>query len=148
MEASRSGSSTRTGRGTWQTSSAGIRWSKRRTAPKAIGGRSPPGVAGGRIDRTYKPGKGGVVVFDDGDIEDDLGAEKDAYLALDEMPDIDDDGEDLGESDSESGDDELEQSPRAGQKRKSSSDRDDDEDSEDEDRPRQRRRSNSVNASP
>lgn len=111
--------------------------------------RTPIGVTGGRIDRAYKPGKGGLVVFDDGDIEDELGPQRNAYMALMEMPDVEDNGEDLGDSDSESEDegedDSFQSAPRAGQKRKSWSDPDEDDDSdEEEDRPRQRRRSNSV----
>lgn len=110
--------------------------------------RTPIGVTGGRIDRAYKPGKGGVVVFDDGDIEDELGPQRNAYMALMEMPDVEDNGEDLGDSDSESEEEEedsFQSAPRAGQKRKSWSDPDEDDDSdEEEDRPRQRRRSNSV----
>lgn len=110
--------------------------------------RTPVGVKAGRIDRAYKPGKGGIVVFDDGDIEDELASQRDAYMALVEMPDVDDNGEDLGDSDSESGeegDDSFDAAPRVGQKRKSWSDQDLEDDSDDEDdRPRQRRRSNSV----
>lgn len=107
--------------------------------------RSPPGVDGGEITRGYKPGKGGIVVFDDGDIADDLAAERKAYLALVDMPEIDDDGGDLGETDDENdeGDNSRQESAHAGQKRKSWSDADEDEFSDD-DRPRQRRRSNSV----
>lgn len=111
--------------------------------------RTPAGVIAGRIDRTYRPGKGGIIIFDDGDIEDGLASQRDAYLALMEMPDIDDNGEDLGDSDSEEEDDEEEDepTPHAGQKRKSWSDQDDeDNDSDDDDRPRQRRRSNSVSS--
>ncbi|OIW32235.1 CDC45-like protein [Coniochaeta ligniaria NRRL 30616] len=109
--------------------------------------RSPAGVVAGRIERGYKPGKGGIVVLDDGDIEDQLDAEKDAYLKLVDMPDIDDNGEDLDDSDGESdddadGEDALAVS-RAGQKRKSWSDQDEDDDSEGDDRPHRRRRSNS-----
>lgn len=107
-------------------------------------GRSPAGVTTGRIDRGYKPGKGGVVVFDDGDIEDDLGTEKGAFLALAEMPEIEDDGEDLDGSEFDSDEEEETQSAHAGQKRKVWSDDGEDEDSDDESRPRQRRRSNSV----
>lgn len=109
--------------------------------------RSPPGVDGGEITRGYKPGKGGIVVFDDGDIADDLAAERKAYLALVDMPDIDDDGGDLGETDDENdeGDNSRQESAHAGQKRKSWSDADEDEFSDD-DRPRQRRRSNSSNS--
>lgn len=110
--------------------------------------RTPVGVSGGRIDRNYKPGKGGIVIFDDGDIEDGLASQRDAYMALMEMPDVEDNGEDLDDSDSEEEEDEEEQpAPRAGQKRKSWSDQDDEyDDSDDDDRPRQRRRSNSVSA--
>ena len=122
--------------------------------------RSPPGVKGGCIDRTYRPGKGGIVVFDDGDIEDELTKERDAYLALVDMPDVEDDGEDLGDTsdedderdddddddddDGEEEDDAVVAPPRAGRKRKSWEF--EDQDSEDDDRPRQRRRSNSVRA--
>jgi cell division control protein 45 len=110
--------------------------------------RSPPGVEAGQITRTFRPGKGGIVVFDDGDIEDNLADERDAYLALVDMPDIDDNGEDLGETDDEDDDEGslLGQPPaHAGQKRKSWLDSDE-EDLSDDDRPRQRRRSNSVGA--
>jgi cell division control protein 45 len=107
-----------------------------------------PGVIGSRIQRDYKPGKGGIIVFDDGDIEEDLGAERDAYLALVDMPDIDDNGEGGDGSDTESDNDDDPKNtnkPSSGQKRKSWSDHDDDESTGDEeDRPRQRRRSNSV----
>lgn len=110
--------------------------------------RSPAGIVGGRIDRAYKPGKGGIVVMDDGDIEDQLETEKNAYLKLVDMPDIDDDGEDLDDSDEEDEDEEEQEEPaHAGQKRKSWSDQDLEDDSEDDDRPRQRRRSNSVSDS-
>ena len=105
--------------------------------------RSPVGVEGGQITRAYRPGRGGIVVFDDGDIEEDLSTERDAYLALVGMPDIDEDGQDLGYSDDE--DEEGEEEPvHAGQKRKSWSDGNDENSSDDDDRPRQRRRSNSV----
>ncbi|KAK3390554.1 CDC45 family [Podospora didyma] len=110
--------------------------------------RAPPGVKGGRIDRTYKPGKGGIIVLDDGDIEDELAKEKDAYLALVDMPEIDDNGEDVGDSDDDESDNDEDDTanvggtPQPGQKRKSWSDLDG-EDSEEDDRPRQRRRSNS-----
>ncbi|KAI0888878.1 CDC45-like protein [Annulohypoxylon maeteangense] len=110
--------------------------------------RSPEGVNAGRIDRSYKPGKGGIVVFDDGDIEEGLNAERDAYLALVDMPDIEDDGEPFGGSDSESEGEAEDESPRSGQKRKSWSDQDDESSGDDDGRPSQRRRSNSSNAIP
>ncbi|GAP86340.1 putative CDC45-like protein [Rosellinia necatrix] len=111
--------------------------------------RAPSGVLSGRIQRSYKPGKGGIVVLDDGDIEEGLDAERDAYLSLVDMPDIEDDGEGYEDGDSESEQEpepgpepEQEVETRPGQKRKSWSDRDA-ESSDDDDRPRQRRRSNS-----
>ncbi|KAH8680946.1 CDC45 family [Xylariales sp. PMI_506] len=105
--------------------------------------RAPEGVTLGRISRSYKPGKGGIIVFDDGDIVESLDTERDAYLALVDMPDIDANDDDLyGESDSESEDEDMPR-PRPGQKRKSWSDRDEESSDEDDDRPRQRRRSNS-----
>ncbi|CAI6089744.1 unnamed protein product [Clonostachys chloroleuca] len=118
--------------------------------------RTPHGVTEGRIQRVYNPGKGGIVVFDDGDVEEDLTGERDAYLALLDMPEVEDNGEDLGSDDDESDggadgdeDNDGQQSPRAGQKRKSLSDGHDFEDSDDEDsRPRQRRRSNSSTPIP
>lgn len=113
--------------------------------------RKQAGVESGKIEREYKPGRGGIIVFDDGDIEEELQAERTAFMALNDMPVVDGD-EDLGESDeSDSGDDDDQNEKekpdaRAGKKRKSWSDREEDEESsEDEDgRPRQRRRSNSV----
>ncbi|KAI2781955.1 CDC45-like protein [Daldinia loculata] len=114
--------------------------------------RAPSGVASGRVGNSYKPGKGGIIVFDDGDIEEGLKAERDAYLALIDMPDIEDNGEPYGESDTESegeGEGEVEDhSPRSGKKRKSWSDRDDESSGEEDDRPRQRRRSNSSTPIP
>lgn len=107
--------------------------------------RCPTGVNGGMIESAFKPGKGGIIVFDDGDIVDDMQTERNAYLELMEMPEIDDDGEDLGDTDDEDDDENpnaVTQEPaRAGQKRKSWSDA---EDESDDDRPHQRRRSNSV----
>ncbi|KZL81143.1 cdc45-like protein [Colletotrichum incanum] len=116
--------------------------------------RCPTGVVAGRIDRTYKPGKGGIVVFDDGDIEDDLTMEREAYLALLDMPEVDDDGEDLADGDNDDDDDAededlFEEPIHVGQKRKSWSDRDEEDDSSDTDtRPHQRRRSNSSSSIP
>jgi cell division control protein 45 len=108
--------------------------------------RSPTGVTGGAINRAYNSGKGGIVVFDDGDIEGDLMTERDAYLALLDMPDIeeqDGDGssEDEDENEDDHGDFGLEPA-HAGQKRKSLNE--DDSSDDEESRPRQRRRSNSV----
>ncbi|KAF5640358.1 cell division control 45 [Fusarium tjaetaba] len=109
--------------------------------------RCPTGVNGGMIESAFKPGKGGIIVFDDGDIVDDMQTERNAYLELMEMPEIDDDGEDLGDTDDEDDDenphDAIQEHVRAGQKRKSWSDA---EDESDDDRPHQRRRSNSSSS--
>lgn len=105
-----------------------------------------PGVQKGMIGRGFKPGSGGVIVFDDGDVEQELGAEREAYFALDEMPAIDERREDESESESEEDDTPVAE-PRPGQKRKSWSDREEDDESEDEENhPRQRRRSNLVSS--
>lgn len=102
--------------------------------------RRTPGVDKGCIQRHYRPGKGGIVVFDDGDIADELMTERDAYCALAEMPEI----EDGDESEDEDVEESEPSSPS--RKRKSWSDRENEdpfgEDTDDE-RPRQRRRSNS-----
>ncbi|EGU74855.1 cell division control protein 45 [Fusarium oxysporum f. sp. conglutinans race 2 54008] len=109
--------------------------------------RCPTGVNGGMIESAFKPGKGGIIVFDDGDIVDDMQTERNAYLELMEMPEIDDDGEDFGDTDDEDDDenpnDIIPEPVRAGQKRKSWSDA---EDESDDDRPHQRRRSNSSSS--
>ncbi|KAH7328030.1 CDC45 family [Stachybotrys elegans] len=108
--------------------------------------RSPVGVMGGQIERAYNPGRGGIIAIDDGDIEEDLGNEREAYLALMDMPDLeDDDDADLG-SDSELEDEDS--TAHAGQKRKSWSDGHEDGSDDDLDRPAQRRRSNSSTSIP
>ena len=113
-------------------------------------------VVKGRVQPGYRPGQGGVIVFDDGDVEEGMGEEGEAYLALMEMgevedfDDVDDDDDDEG-TDEENGledgtpaGDELDKE-KSGKKRKSWSNRDEDEDESDEEnrRPRQRLRSNS-----
>ncbi|KAJ8113129.1 hypothetical protein OPT61_g4672 [Boeremia exigua] len=104
--------------------------------------RRQPGVEKGRILQSYRGLRGGVIVFDDGDIEEELQAEREAYYGLEEMPEV---GDDLGSEDGM--EDHEENAPSSGQgqkKRKSWSDRDDsDEEMSEDDRPRQRLRSNS-----
>jgi cell division control protein 45 len=104
------------------------------------------GVENGQIQRNYKSGRGGIIVFDDGDIEEELDTERDAFLALEQMPEIDDDGEESGGSDEDNDDGPEGRNDLSGsRKRKSWSDRENEEETEDEDEPpRQRRRSNSV----
>lgn len=97
------------------------------------------GVDKGRITPAYTSKTGGIIVFDDGDIEEELVNERDAYHALLEMPEVDDDDESTGDTDDD------EETQPGSRKRKSWSGREDEDDSEDEDGPpRQRKRSNSV----
>lgn len=97
------------------------------------------GVEKGCITPAYTSKNGGIVVFDDGDIEEELGNEREAYYALLEMPEVDED-DDVSDED---GDDH--EMPTGSKKRKSWSGREADDESEDEDGPpRQRKRSNSV----
>jgi len=109
--------------------------------------RTDSGIEQGRIRKHYKPGKGGIIVFDDGDIEEELTAEKDAYCALAVMPEAGgDDADDDGDDSEEDKEKDNEHVPGESKKRKSWSDRDEDGGDEDEEegRRRQRRRSNSV----
>ncbi|KAL7915793.1 CDC45 family [Trichoderma velutinum] len=110
--------------------------------------RSPAGITGGAINRSYNSGKGGIVVFDDGDIEGDLMTERDAYLALLDMPDIEEQGDEGSSEDEDEDEDDHadsgQESAHAGQKRKSLNE--DESSDDDEERPRQRRRSNSSSS--
>jgi cell division control protein 45 len=118
-----------------------VEGSERTVAPKTRG------VDRGQISEGYVPGKGGIVVFDDGDIEEELGAEREAYCALADMPELsDDDAESDGVSESEN-EEEEERIPESGQetrKRKSPAFDEDTESEADEGTPQKRRRSNSV----
>ncbi|OAA61301.1 CDC45 family [Cordyceps fumosorosea ARSEF 2679] len=112
--------------------------------------RSPVGISGGAIGRAYNSDRGGIVVLDDGDIEEDLMPERDAYLALVDMPDIENDGaEDYGLSNEDDNGAPPEPRALAGRKRKSSSGYIDglSDDDDEDDRPHQRRRSNSMGSS-
>ncbi|KKA27463.1 hypothetical protein TD95_005403 [Thielaviopsis punctulata] len=114
--------------------------------------RPPPGVENGKITTKYRSGRGGIIAFDDGDIEDLLQEEQEAYTTLIGMPEIEE-TEDLGNSDSDSDEDEDELMPlvHAGQKRKAPDvqfDDDSDDDDDISDRPKQRRRSNSSTPIP
>ncbi|EEQ27525.1 DNA replication initiation factor cdc45 [Microsporum canis] len=102
---------------------------------------SVDGVDRGRLTDTYRPGKGGIIAFDDGDIDEELALEREAYYTLEGLPDI---GEDDSDDDDDSGSEREVQTQS--KKRKSWSDRYDGDiaASDDEDgRPAQRRRSNS-----
>ncbi|KAL4997796.1 CDC45 family [Aspergillus recurvatus] len=102
--------------------------------------RKTLGVDKGCITVSYKfgSGNGGVVVYDDGDIEEEMRKEREAYCALLEMPEVDDEGDDEDEDD--------EPPSSSDSKKRKSWSREDDEDEEfdeDDGPPRQRRRSNS-----
>lgn len=101
------------------------------------------GVINGRLQPSYKPGQGGIIVYDDGDIEEDLATEREAYCELVQMPQIEDDGEDSDSSSAESEPTEPGTDGRLSNKRKSWSDRGEESDTENG-RPRQRRRRTSV----
>ena len=102
-----------------------------------------PQVDRGKILQAYKPGQGGIIAWDDGDIED-MTKERDAYCSLLEMGDVEGDSEpdESDVDDNESHMQSVEGQHLNGKKRKSWSDEDDEE--EEEQRPRQRRRSASV----
>ena len=104
-----------------------------------------PEVEKGKIQPSYKPGQGGIIVYDDGDIEEELVKERDAYCTLLEMGEVEDDYE-SGESEvDENVMESIEHIQPNSRKRKSWSDGEGEEPSDDEDpRSRQRRRSNSV----
>ncbi|EMD93270.1 hypothetical protein COCHEDRAFT_1170756 [Bipolaris maydis C5] len=103
--------------------------------------RRQAGVDKGKILQSYQSSRGGIIVFDDGDIEQEMQAEREAYVGLEEMPEV---GEEDDLSDSEPEDEEP-PSGQAPKKRKSWGEGDDSEDDmTDDERPAQRRRSNSF----
>ena len=105
--------------------------------------RRQAGVDKGKILHSYQSSRGGIIVFDDGDIEEELQAEREAYAGLEEMPEVGE--EDDISDDSDDQDDEEPSSGQAPKKRKSWGEEDDSEDEmTDDERPAQRRRSNSV----
>ncbi|OAK96227.1 DNA replication initiation factor-like protein Cdc45 [Phaeosphaeriaceae sp. SRC1lsM3a] len=107
--------------------------------------RRQSGVERGKILQNYQSSRGGIIVFDDGDIEEELQAERTAYCALEEMPEV-------GEEEDLDDDSEQEEEPSSAQqpkKRKSWSEEEDSDDAmSDDERPRQRRRSNSGGSIP
>lgn len=106
-----------------------------------------PEVVKGKIQPSYRPGRGGIIVYDNGDIDEELAAERDAYGALAEMPDVDDNDGSDDDSDRSDTFDEAGQS----RKRKAWSDREDEDSDIGDPRPRRRRRSNThtpISSSP
>lgn len=105
-----------------------------------------PEVVNGQIEPTYRPGQGGIIVYDDGDIDEDLKTEREAYCELYNMQGLEDYESESGDSGDESVMAESIEGGRSSKKRKSWSDR---EDEDDESRngngpPRRRQRSDSV----
>lgn len=105
-----------------------------------------PEVVNGQIEPTYRPGQGGIIVYDDGDIDEDLKTEREAYCELYNMQGLEDYESEAGDSGDESVMAESIEGGRSSKKRKSWSDR---EDEDDESRngngpPRRRQRSDSV----
>ncbi|KAK4693920.1 cell division control protein 45, partial [Lecanoromycetidae sp. Uapishka_2] len=111
--------------------------------------RKEPEVNNGQISSHYTSRHGGIIVFDDGDIEQEMQSERDSYCELLRMAEADL-GEESGESDDESVASDPISGDRTSRKRKSWSDRDvEDDDSDDErSRPRQRQRSNLSDSIP
>ncbi|PWY90089.1 CDC45-like protein [Aspergillus heteromorphus CBS 117.55] len=110
------------------------------------GRRKMRGVERGCLTGAYASGNGGIVVFDDGDVEEDMAREREAYCELLAMPEVDEGGEEDEEEEEESEGEEDADHPSSSdsKKRKSWSRQDDEDESEDEDGPpRQRRRSDS-----
>ena len=108
--------------------------------------RKYPGVDKGRLTQGYQSGRGGIIVFDDGDIEEELESQREAYCALEEMPDVGEE-EDL-DDDSDAEDENVPPSGQLPKKRKSwGDDGDSDEEMSDDERPSRRRRSNSQGES-
>ena len=108
-----------------------------------------PGTSQGQLSRTFKMGRGGIIVWDDGDIIEDLQVQKTAHFALErmrndvaEMDEINEYGED---DDSDRGSQTSSSNSSSVRKRKSwELDVDDSASESDHPRPLQRRRSNSV----
>lgn len=103
--------------------------------------RRQSGVERGKILQNYQSSRGGIIVFDDGDIEEELQAERTAYCALEEMPEVGEEDDLDGESDEE---EELSSAQQPKKRKSWSEEEDSDEVMSDDERPRQRRRSNSV----
>ncbi|KAK3628366.1 DNA replication initiation factor cdc45 [Elasticomyces elasticus] len=115
------------------------------------------GVVEGKLNAGYRTGAGagGVIVWDEGDIESELGAEREAWFALRDMPEITEEdmalaeGEDSEEEEEDAEEDEVPTSSQT-RKRKASSDSDSDSDMDFSSSrpPARRRRSNSSSSIP
>lgn len=112
------------------------------------------GVHEGQVTRIFKTGSGGIVVWDDGDIQEELQPQRAAHFALErmrndveQMETVDEDGAG-SDSDSDRGSQTSSSHASTGQKRKSwELDPEASDSSEKENtRPNQRRRGNSVSS--
>ena len=128
--------------------------------------RRERGIEKGRVLQNFKSGRGGIFVFDDGDIEEELATEREAYCEIEAMPDLGDEAEadvsdtDGSATDGESDRGDIEDGPPPGaqptRKRKSPSDSEDDDDDGDDDSinehesspPRQKRKHSAHSSSP
>jgi len=113
-------------------------------------GKRSKALEKGRIGHGYKAGRGEIIVFDDGDIETELVAEREAFCALAALPELGDDedfeGQDEG-SDDDTENEESRTTQTGSRKRKSPAAGDEDDllsQDDIDDRPKRRRRSNSV----
>ncbi|QIW97861.1 hypothetical protein AMS68_003379 [Peltaster fructicola] len=107
------------------------------------------GVDQGRVLPTYDIGRGGVIVWDDGGVEEELHAERDAYMALLDMPDITEDDLDLEMTADDADSDSHSHTHSPSRKRKASNEHSDDElEDADDERPHRRRRRNSSSSIP
>lgn len=102
------------------------------------------GVENSRVLPSYRAGKGGIIVWVDENVQNELAAEREAFAELQKMPEIGE--QDLMLDGVESDNDEDE--PSQSRKRAASEVDEDDDNSIDRERPRQRRRSNSSTPIP
>ncbi|KAF9887087.1 DNA replication initiation factor cdc45 [Aspergillus nanangensis] len=105
--------------------------------------RKTRGVDKGCITPSYKSGNGGIVVYDDGDIVEEMKGEREAYHALIDMPEVDDDEDDDLDSNASGNEDEVDNPSSSDSRKRKSWHAEEDESEEDDEPPRQRRRSNS-----
>ena len=116
------------------------------------GAGTTKGVNEGQVTKTFKAETGGIIIWDDGDIQEDLAAQKLAHFALNRMQndvsqlgEVDENEADISEDDSDRGSDTSSSHASSARKRKSSELDEEESGSEKENaRPIQRRRGNKV----
>ncbi len=110
--------------------------------------RKQLGIDRGKITKSYRAGRGGIIVFDDGDIEDELSTENEAYCAIEAMPDLGDEDGTSSDADADTDNEDASSGASPSRKRKSPSDTEDEDEFSDDDRPRQKRRHDLLSSSP